>query len=326
MTDLIAQHLDQFAQTRIGKRRQYPRANTLRVHRLCLERFAEAMSGQSLTVNACKDYLNRIAKANGASSVNQNLAAITAYLRWLADEGQFPRDDLESWQSFHKSQYQPWQPPEWNYKYLDHEQLARVFGCLRGRGNETRGLRDVAFFGCLLLLPARIHEAALLRTEHLRPVEADEHYPARFEVLIPAPIAKNGKDHLGAVFSDRALIGECDVYDALAQYWQWRQDLGPQPSDALFVSLRAERFGQPASPRSWAKVFATAARKADLKISSHWLRHSYGEFGRGVLDDRDMRQLFSHSSAKTTEIYVDHDNHSRLLAAQYRAAGAISEH
>jgi len=323
MTDLITAHLTQFSRTRISGR-EPPRPNTIRAHRLALERFAEALADQVITINFCKNHLLGIADVNGASSVNQNLAALTAYLRWLADEGRISRDDLASWLSFHESQIQRWQPPSFNYKWLDPAQLARLFTHFRCASNEIRTARDVAFFGCILLLPTRLGELALLNCEHLTHLEADGEAVARFEIFVPKSIAKNHKDQLPAIFSDAALVGDADIYESLFQYWQWRRGLQPAPTDPLFVSLRKERFGQRASARNWSKVFKTAAGKAELQVTSHWLRHTYGERGRGVLGDRDMRQLYGHSSSKTTEGYTDHDDRDRLRAAQHRAAQAIT--
>ena len=61
-------------------------------------------------------------------------------------------------------------------------------------------------------------------------------------------------------------------------------------------------------------------------MTSHYLRHTFGEIAASALDERDLRQIYGHSTASTTRVYSDHENGDRLDDAHRRVRTAIAQY
>jgi site-specific recombinase XerD len=329
LTDLITQHLAQFAAEKTKTHEQTPRENTLRAHRLQLERFAHEYDQQfadlsGLTVNWCKDWVIHLAQRTGPANVNQALTALTGFLSYLADADLWDRDSLESWQRFQKRQYCRPRSRSSSIKYLRSERLEAILKGIAATPNRRQADRDVAFFGSILAL-ARPGELILIQRRHIKYCPETGDSPRSFQILIPAEIAKDHSERIVEIFEGN-IIGDVNIFGCFYSYAVWRTEHGPAaPDSPFFIGIRQNQQDG-TSRRLWAKLFKRAAQRAGLPfVSAYWLRHSAGELGLGKLHPREMAQLFGHSDERTTEGYTNHRNEDRLREARLRLHAAILE-
>ena len=150
------------------------------------------------------------------------------------------------------------------------------------------------------------------------------------EIFIPATNTKTNQEHTLRLY-ESSIVGGVNVFTHFQAYYDWRiqqSDAGP-----FFVALRNVGFQSngPAALRrpttaNWHKVLKTAATCSGVTMTSHYLRHTFGEIAASVLDGRDLRQIYGHSAAAITRNYTDHENGERLEDARRRARAAIAEY
>ena len=342
LTDLIRNHLEQFAQENTC-RGQLPRPKTIEAHRLHLERFALSAENrpgsiddlQNLTVNFCKQFFLQSTKGTGTSNRNQCLAAITGFPRWLADDGKWNRGNLESWQRFHSKEYKRWTRSAPNHKFLTQEKLAAFFRSFEDNDrNPIHNHRDAAFFGLIFFGPSRLGEIRLIDMEHIRMISRapnDVEPEASCEIFIPAANTKTNQEHTLRL-CESSIVGGVNIFDHLEAYYDWRKeqsDTGP-----FFIALRSKQGFQPAehtslwrpSTANWHKILKNAAKRSGVKMTSHYLRHTFGEIAASALNERDLRQIYGHSVVTITRGYTDHDNGDRLTDAHSRVRAAIAKY
>lgn len=331
LTYLVSAHIDQFVRSRTKTHGKKPRDNTIIAHKSPLERIAAAYDADhndaaGLTVNFLKDwFLSYEETGVGISAVNGALTAVSEFMRFLRDDNRISRDDLESWQAFHRKNFRRWKRTTSHRKYLRPDELQDLFSAIAfdSRFPAQRD-RDMMFFASILLGPSRLGELHLLNI-------ADVHYindgnPAYVLLIVKTEYAKDHEEHRLMIF-DGSSIGGIDIFPYFQSYHQWRMDQpDTSPDSPYFVAIRPPHLGERPSVRNWHKVFDTHANRCGLAITSHWLRHTYGEIVSSHVERRDLRQIYGHSSDKTTEGYTDHANDGRLRKARQNAAKAISNY
>ena len=329
LPDLIQRHIER-ASREDTKRGAPPRPATQKARWLQLDRFEQycrahqIIKGADLTVNMLKDWILSIPITSGPSNRNQAIAILSGFVAWLADDRTFSRDDADSWSNWAKQHYRKWRHRGPDLKFLRPEQLESLLLSMADETpNPTQSARDLSFFGLILFGPSRLGEVRMQDMEHVEYYAATDTFPDFYRFTVPEHIAKDHEKHILYLFSDSSRIGTVDIYDQFHRYYAWRQELGP--TGPLFVSIRSHRRGKRGSATNWHKVLATAAGRAKLNLTSHYLRHTFGEMAAPQLDKRDLRQIFGHSADQTTEGYTDHDNPDRLIAAHHRAAQAITQ-
>ncbi|MFH1011033.1 MAG: site-specific integrase [bacterium] len=322
MLDLIRAHLEQYARESTS-RGWPPRAKTIEAHRLPLERFARdfdttGTDPASLSVNFLKDWFIRIGQNGGVSNRNQILSALTEFLRWMVNDNRLSADVLASWQHFHSKEYRRWRRGAPNHKFLRAEQLAALMKALdRNASGSVDSDRNLAFFGLIFFGPSRLGEIRLMDCDHI--TKADTH----FEIIIPAANAKNGQSRTFRLLED-SLLGGADIFSALERYHTWRT--AQSSTGPYFVALRGNMTPRRPTSANWHSILKTAANRAGIKATSHYLRHTFGELAASVLDERDLRQIYQHSNPETTRIYTDHENGDRLNSARRRVITAIADY
>ncbi|MFA5536188.1 MAG: tyrosine-type recombinase/integrase, partial [Bacillota bacterium] len=78
---------------------------------------------------------------------------------------------------------------------------------------------------------------------------------------------------------------------------------GDNETEALFLNYAGKRL----SPRGVAKIIDKCVLRAslDLKISPHWLRHSFAtHMLEGGADLRVVQELLGHKSLSSTQVYT----------------------
>ena len=304
-----------------------------------------------ISVNFCKNYFIERIQSTSISNRNQTLAAIAEFLRWMVNDNRLPADRLEAWQEFHSKEYRRWHRTTPNHKFLRSEQLHSLMNALsRNSSGSVESDRNLSFFGLIFFGPSRLGEIHLIDCKHIKhilpakmgtnpspsfphdmgetqkgviPAQAGTNRiddsadiptdPPFFAIHIPAASAKNGQRrnfrlHYGSI------LGGHDIYQALLRYYTWRT--GESKSGPFFVSMRPEWKMQRPNCSNWHSVLKSAARRAGVKATSHYLRHTFGELAAAALSERDLCQIYQHSDPRTTEIYTHHDNDERLDRAR----------
>ena len=332
LTTLRDNYLAQFARTRTKQYADLPRARTVEAHRLQIERALHVLRDKPLdrlTVNDFKQLVLDTAARTGQSNVNQQLSALTGLIEYLRDERLFTADDLESWTRFKTKQYLPVRS-DVRHKYLRPDEVTRLFMTIRSNPTAAQADRDTAFFGTLLLCPARVNALASVRLSDV--TYRDDAPGPRFELLTDT---KTHTAQLRFVFHAAALAGGVDGFAALANYHRWRLAIPPDRlRDAtdggaywLNIKTRPDRPGYDQPNRAtFLTVFKTAVERSGMPtVTTHWLRHTFGQATKHALSAREEQEVFGHGARRTmTEHYLKHDDPDRLRLLCLRSAEIIS--
>lgn len=318
---MIKNYLDQFARTptHFG---EPPRARTLDIHTRHLRRFEEAHP--EFSISAAKEYiLSLICAKAGASSVNHALAALDGYIEYLTDSESIPESALKSWRTFKRKSHQTWRRKNRHVKYLSNSGLRDLMqAVVKHAQSRAQANRDLGILGLILFGPCRGGEVLQLRLDDVQLVDSTESIPGHWLFHFRAEITKDHEEKWVRLFAGESCIGDIDIFDAFSTYAAWRKS-EVSPTGDLFVRVR-----KPYTPDAVSRVnlwysFKRYAQAAGIHASPHWLRHTFGEQTAGRIDEREVRQMFGHSSDQTTQGYTDHDNPERLMSAQLQAARII---
>jgi len=166
-------------------------------------------------------------------------------------------------------------------KYLRDSQVNRLFDIVKN-------LRDRAIFKLMLRCGLRVEEVANLTLDVV-------HLERRFIHV------KNGKGG-----KDRVVFVSNDACGALAAYLKARPS---NKSKKIFLVEKGTYKGKPISIRGIQKKMEYYARKAELKISCHQLRHTMAtQLLNADMDLVSIQDLLGHTRIKTTERYIKVSN------------------
>lgn len=190
-------------------------------------------------------------------------------------------------------------------KHLKEEQIETLFRHLKGR-------RDKAMFTLMLRCGLRVEEVA-----HLTQSDIDL---KRRMLLI--------QDGKGA--KDRIVYISNDALHALLDYLKVR------PSNKVknvFLVEKGPLTGQPISIRGIQKRMEYYARKTNLRISCHHLRHTMAtQMLNADADISTIQDLLGHSSIRTTQRYcrvsnlkVQRDYYKAMEVIMQRTAGNLHD-
>ena len=166
-------------------------------------------------------------------------------------------------------------------KYLKDHEISNLFECMKN-------LRDQAIFKMMLRCGLRVEEIANLAREDI--------YLRRRLIHV-----KNGKGN-----KDRIVYMSNDALIDLVAYLEERSF---SPEKKLFLVERGIYRGKPISVRGIQKRMEYYARKANLKISCHHLRHTMAtQLLNAGMDLVSIQDLLGHTRIKTTERYTKVSN------------------
>jgi site-specific recombinase XerD len=166
-------------------------------------------------------------------------------------------------------------------KYLKDHEIANLFACI------TK-LRDRSIFKIMLRCGLRVDEVANLTREDV--------YLRRRMIHV-----KNGKGGKGRIvfMSNDALID-------LIAYLEQRSS---SVEKKIFLVEKGSCRGKPISVRGIQKRMEYYSKKANLKISSHHLRHTMAtQLLNAGMDLVSIQDLLGHTRIKTTERYTKVSN------------------
>jgi site-specific recombinase XerD len=166
-------------------------------------------------------------------------------------------------------------------KYLRDSQVNELFDIVKN-------LRDRAIFKLMLRCGLRVEEVANLTLDVV--------YLERRFIHV-----KNGKGG-----KDRVVFVSNDACGALAAYLKARPS---NKSKKIFLVEKGTYKGRPISIRGIQKKMEYYARKAELKISCHQLRHTMAtQLLNADMDLVSIQDLLGHTRIKTTERYIKVSN------------------
>lgn len=165
-------------------------------------------------------------------------------------------------------------------KYLKDHEVAKLFGCIKK-------LRDKAIFMIMLRCGLRVEEVANLSRGDV--------YLRRRLIHI-----RNGKGN-----KDRIVYISNDALNDLVMYLEKRSS----NEEKLFLVEKGTYKGRPISVRGIQKRMEYYAKKTNLKISCHHLRHTMAtQLLNAGMDLVSIQDLLGHSRIKTTERYTKVSN------------------
>ena len=219
------------------------------------------------TVSRYIDHLMR--KRLAPKTVNCHLDGIRQFYHYLREE-----DDLEIVNPVRRKHSQKMSRPL--PRHLKDEQLQALFKALKGA-------RDRAMFMLMLRCGLRVEEVANLASSAI-------------DVKRRTVLVKDGK---GA--KDRVVYMSNDALETLAGYLRVR------PASRVIKIFLVEKgpcTGKPISIRGIQKRMEYYARKANLKVSCHQLRHTMAtQMLNADADLSTIQDLLGHSNVKTTQRY-----------------------
>lgn len=176
-------------------------------------------------------------------------------------------------------------------RYVKDEELGRFFAVVKGK-------RDVAIFKIMLRCGLRVEEAAGLTKDAI-------FLKHRF---IHVKHAKGGKERIVFISNDATM--------ALLDYYKSRP---PSRSKAVFLVEKGTYKGKALSIRGIQKRMEYYARKANLKVSCHQLRHTMAtQLLNADMDLVSIQDLLGHERIKTTERYTKVSNR-KVMRDYYKA-------
>ncbi len=165
-------------------------------------------------------------------------------------------------------------------KYLKDHAVAKLFECVKN-------LRDRAIFKIMLRCGLRVEEIANL---------------SRGDVYLRRRLLhiKNGKGN-----KDRVVFISNDALTDLIAYLEERSS----NEEKLFLVEKGTHKGKPISVRGIQKRMEYYAKKINLKISCHHLRHTMAtQLLNAGMDLVSIQDLLGHTRIKTTERYTKVSN------------------
>jgi site-specific recombinase XerD len=180
-------------------------------------------------------------------------------------------------------------------RYLKDEELDRFFAVVKGR-------RDVAIFKIMLRCGLRVEEVAGLTKDAV----FLEH---RF---IHVKNAKGGKERIVYISNDATVD--------LLNYYKARS---ASRSKSVFLVEKGTHKGRALSIRGIQKRMEYYARKANLKMSCHHLRHTMAtQLLNADMDLVSIQDLLGHERIKTTERYTKVSNR-KVMRDYYKAMDIV---
>jgi site-specific recombinase XerD len=224
-----------------------------------------------------------------AKTINCYLQSIRGFYYYLSDqEGMHVENPVRKGFALRESKPLP--------RYLKEEELDRFFAVVKGK-------RDMAIFKIMLRCGLRVEEAAGLTRDAI----FLEH---RF---IHVKHAKGGKERIVFISNDATM--------ALLHYYKSRPS---SRSKAVFLVEKGTYKGKGLSVRGIQKRMEYYARKANLKISCHQLRHTMAtQLLNADMDLVSIQDLLGHERIKTTERYTKVSNR-KVMRDYYRAMETVT--
>ncbi len=219
------------------------------------------------TVSRYIDHLMR--KRLAPKTVNCHLDGIRQFYHYLREE-----EDLEIVNPVRRKHSQKMSRPL--PRHLQDEQLQALFEALRGA-------RDRAMFMLMLRCGLRVEEVANLAI-------------GAIDVKRRTILVKDGKGG-----KDRIVYLSNDALEALVTYLRVRP---ASRARKIFLVEKGPCTGKPISIRGIQKRMEYYARKANLKVSCHHLRHTMAtQMLNADADLSTIQDLLGHSNVKTTQRY-----------------------
>jgi len=214
------------------------------------------------------------AKRLKAKTVNCYLQSIRGFYDYLYDEeGVRIINPVKRGYALRQSKPLP--------KYLKDHEIGKLFECIKK-------LRDRAIFKMMLRCGLRVEEMANL---------------SRGDVYLRRRLihVKNGKGN-----KDRIVFMSNDALVDLIAYLEKRSS---SCEEKLFLVEKGTFQGKPISVRGIQKRMEYYAKKANLKISCHHLRHTMAtQLLNAGMDLVSIQDLLGHTRIKTTERYTKVSN------------------
>ncbi len=179
-------------------------------------------------------------------------------------------------------------------KYLRDHEVTKLFECIKS-------LRDQAIFKIMLRCGLRVEEVTNLSRGDV--------YLRRRMIHI-----KNGKGN-----KDRIVFISTDALTDLIVYLEKRSS----SEEKLFLVEKGTYKGKPISVRGIQKRMEYYAKKTNLKISCHHLRHTMAtQLLNAGMDLVSIQDLLGHTRIKTTERYAKVSN-VKVMKDYFKAIDAV---
>lgn len=270
-------------------RSRYPQSTTARQYGYDLQRFcrwSQELAVEALTVQEVRRFVDeQLQQGLAPTTINRELAALHGLFEYLAQEEGHPEwPNPVQWHR-HRIKEGQTQPRD-----VSEDNLTRLFG-------QIQDPRDRALFRLLLDTGLRVSEVVELRVEDLQ-VQTDGQR-ARLRVQ-----GKGSKERFVWV------VGE-----TLELLQTWLSQRPAVESQALFITRRR----QPFSVRGIQERLTHYAQQADLEVSPHQLRHSFGRrMAEADMPVTSLAALLGHEQVTTTQTYIQ--GAALDLQADYQAA------
>ncbi len=225
-----------------------------------------------------------------AKTINCYLQSIRGFYYYLIDEERvYMSNPVKKGYALKESKPLP--------RYLKDEEVDRLFSVVKGK-------RDVAIFTIMLRCGLRVEEVAGLT----RDAVFLEH---RF---IHVKNGKGGKERIVYISNDASV--------ALLNYYKIRPT---GRSKSVFLVEKGTHKGKALSIRGIQKRMEYYARKANLKISCHQLRHTMAtQLLNADMDLVSIQDLLGHERIKTTERYTKVSNR-KVMRDYYKAMKVVMQ-
>jgi len=179
-------------------------------------------------------------------------------------------------------------------KYLKDHEIAKLFECIKNS-------RDQAIFKIMLRCGLRVEELANLSRGDI--------YLRRRLIHV-----KNGKGN-----KDRIVFISNDALTDLIVYLEERSS----NEEKLFLVEKGTYKGKPISVRGIQKRMEYYAKKINLKVSCHHLRHTMAtQLLNAGMDLVSIQDLLGHTRIKTTERYAKVSN-VKVMKDYFKAIDAV---
>lgn len=267
---------------------RYPNSTTARHYVHDLRQFNQLVSKapRAITREDVDQFVeDQLERGLTATTVNRRLAALHEFFEYLAAENQ-----EEEWRN----------PVNWKRhkvkagkplpRDVSEPEIERLF-------EQITQARDQAMFRLMLDAGLRVEEVALLRTSDL--MAASDGSLGRLRVQ-----GKGDKERFVWLMPETLQIVQA-----------WLEQRPEVADEALFITRRSKGF----SVRGIQERLAYYCRLADVKISPHQLRHTFGRrMAEAKMPVTSLAALMGHAKVTTTQIYIA--GAGVAVQADYKAA------
>lgn len=256
---------------------------TLKAYRIDLRQYFEFVNCDEPYKAQIEEYITSLHKQYKQKTVKRKIASVKAFYNYLEEEEYIEQNPFRKIKvKFKEDAILPRIIPREEIEQL----LNDMYSCLiREKGEEYKYiLRDIAVIEMFFATGARVYEVSNLTADSVNLVSG----------LIRI-MGKGAKERYIQITND-------SVLKVLKKYYETNKD-EIRKSGFFFVNSKGRRYTEQ-SVRLMLKKYAKKAG-IERNITPHMIRHSVATYLiENGMDVSCVREIFGHSSIKTTQIYI----------------------